>query len=240
MDVTDQVQQIHLTYGGSDSTKPGSLSASKKLNYASGGSITKADNQSLSVIPFTFKYEDSVGLFGAENHFVKVTVDVDFRLSNLDKGVAEGDYFPAVIKTVPASVVNSFSSAVIDYTADTTSPVNDFESAVILYGINPLPDGFLSIEVNNKGTGNTYIDSWLDISLYTREREEHPYDIMYIRPKDFFYIGFHARDTRRLPYNVDFVVGEKYLDRQDIEQRYIAKASRDLVNPTFSDVPPIF
>ena len=150
MDVTDQVQQIHLTYGGSDSTKPGSLSASKKLNYASGGSITKADNQSLSVIPFTFKYEDSVGLFGSENHFVKVTVDVDFRLSNLDKGVAEGDYFPAVIKTVPASVINSFSSAVIDYTADTTSPVNDFESAVILYGINPLPDGFLSIEVNNK------------------------------------------------------------------------------------------
>ena len=58
MDVTDQVQQIHLTYGGSDSTKPGSLSASKKLNYAAGGSIAKPDNQNLGLtIPKFTKLE---------------------------------------------------------------------------------------------------------------------------------------------------------------------------------------
>ena len=107
------------------------------------------------------------------------------------------------------------------------------------YGIAPLPDGFLSINLNNIGTGNTFIDSYLDVRLYSRSREEHPYDLMYIRPKDFFYIGFHARDSRRLPYKVTCSIGNKILDRQEIEQRYIAMASRDLVCPTFSEVPPI-
>ena len=40
MDVTEQIQNIHIKYGGSDSTNPSVLSASKKLNYAIGSSIS--------------------------------------------------------------------------------------------------------------------------------------------------------------------------------------------------------
>jgi hypothetical protein len=239
MDVTDQVQLIHLKYGGSDDTNPASLSSSKKLNYAAGSSISKPDNQRVAVIPFTLKYEDSVGLFGSENHYIKVAVDVDFRLSNVDKGVSEGDYLPAALITEATGTVNDYATAVLDYGADQSSPVNDYYSAEITYGITPLPDGFLSIELTNTGTGNKYIDSWFDVRLYTREREEHPFDVMYIRPKDYFYIGFHARDTKRLPYKVSCLVGSKLLDRTQIEQRYIARASRELHYTSQVDVPVI-
>jgi hypothetical protein len=86
--------------------------------------------------------------------------------------------------------------------------------------------GLLSIDLKNLKTGNTYIDSWLDVRLYTADREEHPYDRMYIRENDFFYIGFHARNTRRLPYNVDCLVGDVYVREDsltDDERRYIAR-----------------
>ena len=250
MDVTDQVQQIHLTYGSSDNTNTGSLAASKKLNYAEGSSISKPENLSTAVMPFTYNFEDSLGLFGSENHYVKVNVNVDFRLSNLSKGITENDYLGGTISTLdeaeqtlsvggrPAPITPYGDEASLDYDLDPNT-VNSYEPAFLKYGIAPLPDGFLSIDLNNIGTGNTFIDSYLDVRLYSRAREEHPYDLMYIRPKDFFYIGFHARDSRRLPYKVTCSIGNKILDRQEIEQRYIAMASRDLVCPTFSEVPPI-
>ena len=61
-------------------------------------------------------------------------------------------------------------------------------------------------------------------------------DSMYIRPRDFFYIGFHARNDRRLPYKIDCTVGQQLEDRQSIEQRYIAKASRELPYTSIVDV----
>ena len=32
---------------------------------------------------------------------------------------------------------------------------------------------------------------------------------MYVRLNDSFYVGFHARNTRRLPYNVELTIGEE-------------------------------
>ena len=69
----------------------------------------------------------------------------------------------------------------------------------------------VSVDLRNLKTGNKYIDSWLDVRLYTDKREEHPYDLMYVPATSFFYIGFHARNTRRLPYNVQCTVGDLYL-----------------------------
>ena len=49
--------------------------------------------------------------------------------------------------------------------------------------------------------------------LYTRtEKKMWGYDKMYIRPKDHFYIGIHARNTRQLPYNVEVTVGNEFLE----------------------------
>ena len=55
--------------------------------------------------------------------------------------------------------------------------------------------------------------------LYTRERKMWGYDKMYIRPKDFFYVGIHARNTRQLPYNVGVTVGAELLQGSEIKEK---------------------
>jgi len=113
---------------------------------------------------------------------------------------------------------------------DTKAPELDliYESAAISQNTLPnLAEGYLSVDLNNLKINNKYIDSWLDVRLYTKQREEHPYEKMYVRPHDFFYIGFHARNTRRLSYNVECVVGLEYLEYGSIpDKRYIMKTTR--------------
>ena len=74
-----------------------------------------------------------------------------------------------------------------------------------------MPDSYVSVDLENLKTGNKYIDNWFDVRLYSKSREEHPYDKMYVRLNDYFYIGFHARNTKRLPYNVKCVIGREYI-----------------------------
>ena len=91
-------------------------------------------------------------------------------------------------------------------------PVNEYDPARILGdSLIGKPDSYVSVDLNNLKTGNKYIDAWFDVRLYNKATEEHPYDKMYVRMNDFFYIGFHARNTRRLPYNVKCVIGQEYL-----------------------------
>ncbi len=72
-------------------------------------------------------------------------------------------------------------------------------------------DPLVSVDLNKIGVNNIYIDNWVDTMLYTRTKKMWGYDKMYIRPKDHFYIGIHARNTRQLPYNVEVTVGDQYL-----------------------------
>ena len=76
----------------------------------------------------------------------------------------------------------------------------------------------VKINLKNLKTGNIYLDSWLDVRLYTQDREEHPYDVMYCGRRDSFYIGFHARNTKRLPYNVECIIGEEYLTDSELKK----------------------
>ena len=76
MNVTQEIRNNHIVYGASDYTAPQSLAASKSLNYARGASLSKPENTFCTVVPHTFKYGGDVGLFGAENYFIKVKLDV--------------------------------------------------------------------------------------------------------------------------------------------------------------------
>jgi len=213
MDVTQNILDIHRIYGHSDNTAPHQTSSSKCLNYANGASIQKPEEQSLTKIPFTFNYQDAVGLFGAENHFVRVNMNV------IDTGtdfVAVNTYQDAMITPEADVVVNSYSTGVIDDTKDLTV-VNTYEPAVIDY--DSLPSyikALVSVELTNHKTGNQYIDRDLDVRLYTKDKQEWDYDRMYLGKQDYFYIGFHARNTRRLPYNVSCTIGREYLDFYDL------------------------
>ena len=76
IDVTDQIRLYHDLYGGSDNTQAGGLAASKSLNYAPAPTMQQAQPVSTTVYPFTFKLLGQVGLFGAENYYVRVDVNL--------------------------------------------------------------------------------------------------------------------------------------------------------------------
>ena len=208
-DCTKQIQDSHLIYGASDNTNPAYSSANRSLNYATGGSIHRPEIDRVTVIPYALNYSDSVGLFGKENHFIRVDVNI-----NQDIAFAcfeEPGWQCAMLSEEDAQEVNYYSTALIDEKQD-LQPVNDYDPAnIVRGGLVKIPDAYVSVELENLKTGNQYIDAWFDVRLYTAEREEHPFDKMYVRVQDFFYIGFHARNTRRLPYNVKVTVGKEYL-----------------------------
>jgi len=223
MDVTDQILLYNQIYGASSNTQPQGLSASKSLNFANGASIQKPDLTRVTVVPFTLKYQGTTGLFGAENYFVRVNTDVplDFTTRCFEEKFWECAFF----SDAPHDPTSVYDELILDQNADPTT-VNTYEPVRIFDGTFVTDnDSYISVDLNNLKTGNTYIDSWLDVRLYTKEREEHPYDKMYVRLRDYFYIGFHARNTRRLDYNVEAIVGNELVEAGDVEDtRYIAKS----------------
>ena len=222
MDVTAEILQNHLIYGASDNTAPAGLSSSRSLNYANGPSITRPDKIELRLIPYTLKYQDSVGLFGAENYFVKVTVRLDPRFTA--KCYEEKGWECALIRDITDSD-NDYKPAIIDENKDLTT-VNTYDPANIDFSLTTVANSYIQVDLNNFKTGNIYVDSWLDARLYTADREEHAYDKMYIRENDVFYLGIHARNTRRLPYNIECLIGKSYVEYEDMtdyERRYIAR-----------------
>lgn len=76
-DVTQRILDRHTIYGASDSTMPQYGSCNKSLNYSEGGSINKPQKDRVTIIPFAINYQDTVGLFGKENHFVRVDLAID-------------------------------------------------------------------------------------------------------------------------------------------------------------------
>ena len=223
-DVTPQILKSHQVYGASDNTNPEYLSANRSLNYAVGSSIQRPEIDKVSIIPYAINYQDTVGLFGKENHFVRVNVNI-----NPEAAFAcfEGEGWECAVMTegLDLSIVNTYQPSIVDRTLDLTT-VNDYNPAAIKANtLSRKSNAYISVDLENLKTGNKYIDSWFDVRLYTAARKEHPYDKMYVRLNDYFYIGFHARNTKRLPYNVKCVIGQEYLSGLEPgSMRYANKA----------------
>tara|TARA_R110002012_G_scaffold316043_1_gene530563 strand:+ start:7 stop:807 length:801 start_codon:yes stop_codon:yes gene_type:complete len=213
IDVTDQIRQYHQLYGGSDNTQASGVAASQSLNYAPSPTLQQAQVVSTTVYPFTFKLAGQVGLQGAENYYVRVEVNL---ITPIDAEFEEDGWEPADVEYGSATTVNTYESEVIDFDKDTQAIFNAYEPAIFT---NPTPefwDPLVSVDLNNIGVGNIYIDNWLDTMLYTRDKKMWGYDKMYIRPKDHFYIGVHARNTRQLPYNIEVTIGTEFVDSTDL------------------------
>jgi len=218
--VTQSILDRHIIYGASDNTNPAYLSSNRSLNYATGGSITSPEKDKVSIIPFTINYKDTVGLFGKENHYIRVDVNINSTVAFAC--FEEEDWECAFMTEGQASTVNTYMSAIVDLNSD-LAPENDYDHAQILENsLRKKFDSYISVDLENLKTGNKYIDAWFDVRLYTKDRQEHPYDKMYVRLNDFFYIGFHARNTRRLPYNVKCVIGQEYISGLEQEQQRYA------------------
>ena len=204
-DVSSQVLHSHLIYGGSDNTNPRGLSSCKALNYAQGPSIQRPIIDRVTTIPYTLNYQDSVGLFGVENCFVRVDLD----LQDYGGGVCyEEPFWECAMLTRGNHVYDWYEQAVISIDQDLTT-VNTYEPANINQNILLSANtAAVSVDLINNKTGNRYVDDWLDVRLYTKDRQEHAYDRLYVGLRGWFYVGFHARNTRELPYDVSIRIGD--------------------------------
>jgi hypothetical protein len=224
MDVTNEIQKNHLIYGASDYTASSRHASGRSLNYADGPSISRPAKQLVTIVPFTLKYESAVGLFGAENYFVKVSLDI----LNTAQGVCYEELNWLCGFVDYSYNVNDlyYETGLVDKSDFTYT--DSYSQALVLGDSLPNISGkeaFISIDLNNLKVGNIYIDNWLDVRLYTKDREEHPYEKMYVKTNDFFYIGIHARNTRRLPFNVECVVGKEFLEYDAIEEKQLIMRS---------------
>lgn len=246
MDVTPQILQNHRIYGASDNTNQSFVASSRALNYGKGPTIQRPENEKVTTIPRVISFKDAVGLFGTENHFVRVQMNIQNPILGLysDNGWVPASFTEEVVEALdPYTYINQGNQpgqAYIDYQADndtddtcgpTTTCINSYEPAAISGGtLTNLASKFFKVELKNLKTGNIYIDSWLDVRLYNKQHDEHPYDIMYVKYNEPFYIGFHARNTKRLPYNVECAVAQfesldendGVVDIEDIDPRYLA------------------
>lgn len=242
-DVTEQIQRYHQLYGGSDNTQQGGLAASKSLNYAPAPTMQRAQHARTTVFPFTYTLVGQVGLFGTENYYLRVDLDL---LTPLNPEFEEAGWNPADITYGLEVEVNTYDPATLDYNLDPPPPSNTQElndenrsigyvtnpgefPPIVAYNAymaalitDPLPnfwDAVVSVELEDVGTGNIYIDNWLEPMLYTRDQQMWGYDKMYVRPKDVFYVGVHARNTRQLPYNIKLKIGYEYIQSSQVAER---------------------
>ena len=222
MNVTEQVNR-QMIGSGAGSARPQYLSVNKSLNYAkSSNSLLNARTERVTAIPYTSNYRDSVGLFGAENIFLKVELDVQNTLQIDDNGILVDDYEDVVLKADgPTSIY--WEEAVADYSLDLNIE-NTFEPAVFTNELNFVPGAVIKVDLENLKTGNRFIDTWFDVRLYQKNRQEHAYDTMYVPVGEYFYIGFHARNTKRLPYNVRMTVNGELISKYELtaeQRRYL-------------------
>jgi len=229
MDVTTELLKQNQTYSASDNTNPDRYSSSRSLNYATGASISKAELAEVNVVPFSLQYSDAVGLYGVENHFIKVKLNIIgdiVRKEYMEPGYIKADIFNNATEDDTGFVTSALDQAAAEldtgYSSAATPPLT-----LPAIGL----DAYLSIDLQNLKTSNMYNDANLDVRLYTSEHEEHPYDLMYIKPRDFFYVGIHARNTKRLPYNIQIDIGNEYKALESIsDKNYIM---RILDRPSF-------
>ena len=211
---------------GGGSSKPAYFSVNRSLNYARGSnSLINARQENVTAIPFSTNYKDTVGLFGAENVFLKIQLNIQNSLS-LVNGIDINDYTSA---TLDVSIDDSdlyWDTAFTDYSLDLNT-VNTYDPAEIENDtLDFVPNALVKVDLSNLKTGNQYVDVWFDTRLYTPDRQPFEYDTMFLPLKGYFYIGFHARNTKRLPYNVSMTVEDKLYSENELtseQRKYLVK-----------------
>lgn len=223
--VTQEQNRSRQTYGGTGSSTPAYLAASKNLNFAIGSnSMINARSERVTAIPYVSNYKDTVGLFGTENIFIKVDLNIQNTTKVFDsEEILNGDYFEANTLNITDPGAPFWESVLFDFQQDLFIE-NDYEIADVSTQFAFVPNGVVRVDLENLKTGNRFIDSWFDVRLYTKDRQEYAYDTMYVGVNEYFYIGFHARNTKRLPYNVRMTVSGELISSNTLsanERKYL-------------------
>lgn len=222
MDVTQEILNRVQSYGVSSNTNPNSLASSKSLNFSNGTSIDKPIVQSITAFPVKLKYSDKVGLFGSENIFIKFQLNITDSITTIES-IEEPDGYLTVLNTRITLLgdTDDYETAVETYGADSENAF--YDHAQFISTITNPATTRISVNLTNLKTGNRFVDNWLDVVIYDKNRKAHSYDLMYLKPNDFFYIGFHARAPKRIPFNIELEIGREYLsvfNMTDQQRRY--------------------
>ena len=207
MDITAEILKQVRIQGGSDNTNPAVLSAAKCLNYATGASIHAAEKITISSIPFTIPFKDAIGL-GADNTYIKFILDdVEARFGCFSE---EGWECALITRIDVPNEDSDYEDSIIDETKDLVPDAQGYlPSTLNNSGPNISDKPRLSITLKNKGTGNIYQDKDFEAYVLNKRREPINDNLLWCDFDDYFYVGFHARNTKRIPYNVDVVIGNE-------------------------------
>lgn len=216
MDVTKQFDKISNQYGATGSARLNSLATVRRLDYAKGNSINDPITEEVFALPNTRIYENSVGLYGPESVFVKVNLDIqEAYVAEESAEDSEGYYTAIFLRKAVEGDAPSYEGAAVDRLSD-LDIVNGYEQAELKSSVATIVDAVVSVRLENNKTGNIYIDNYLDMGLYGPDKKLLPDDKAYIGIKDHFYLGFHARRTKRLPYKATLRIGEEYRSALDL------------------------
>ena len=198
-------------------------SPSKSLNLCDGPTLIRPDEQLIRALPVFDQWEDKVGLFGAENKFIQY----NFHNKLVAKECYADDdqgylclYYNAAAKEKDAGYQG------LEAFGEDIPILNSYEQAV--YSADGIPDyspekTLISVELINHGTDNMFNDDWLDMRIYAKDRLEHPYPKMYVPIGEMFYVGFHARNTRNLPYNVEVQIAAEILPPSRVKDKRLIR-----------------
>ena len=216
MDVTAQIERTINTLGGSGSSRQDYLSPNRTLNLtSSSNSFANAQAFRVTTAPTVMTFNDTVGLFGAENSFVKVDLDIlNANPTLVNSNTVINGYLDLWIN-VEDGITNDYESAVSDFRSDIATE-NAFQPAVFS---NELGDKdkrvLVSIDIRNLKTGNQYLDNWFDVRAYDKNGQMLD-DFFYSDYNNYFYLGFHARNTKRIPFNVEVEIGRLILTNEQV------------------------
>jgi len=223
MDVTNQILNQTRIQGGSDNTNPATIAAAKVLNYTIGANAIQAEKYKITSVPWVIPFRDAAVGLGVDNFYVKFKLDVDEpRFACFEPPGWECARF-ARSHYDPQS---DYAEAVLNEQADTGDDNSCGHDTVCINTYEPAADGDssfyarsnprLSIRVINKGTGNMYIDKDFDVNLLKKSRRPIQEDTLWCTLNDEFYVAFHARNTKQIPYDVDLIIGEQVINEEDI------------------------
>ena len=204
MDVTQEVQQRALIYN-SGSTNPSGLSPNRSLQFAKGPTIQKAAVKRISAIPQTLVYEDTVGLFGTENQYVRFELNAEDIMRGVDVEDADGYRTVLIMDDLESG---DYEPAVID---DRVQEDPIYLKAVFASQVPDTRTTRISAEIINLKTGNQYIDNWVDVGLYDSKNNPLEYNKLYVTPRGSFTLGIHARKANRLPFRIEIKIGYEIL-----------------------------
>ena len=205
MDVTAQILNQIRENGGSENTNPAVLGAARSLNYAKGGTIQRAEEITISSIPLIVPFEDSIGL-GANNYYVKFKLDqIEPRFACFEPPGWEC----ARLTPFDFSDNPDYEEAIIDENQD-LEIVNTYEPATLENsGIRASQKIYLSVRLQNHGTGNIFEDRDFDPFIIKKTQDPISVDTLWCTLNDTFYVGFHVRNSKRIPYKCDVIIGEE-------------------------------